>query len=159
MIVHGQIPNNLINEAIIITKDAFGEKIGGVIKKESFQKKIYKLMVKGEKVIYIQENNRLKGIVTYGIKKGNFRIKTIAVSRDARGQGIGSKLFDYIINYCKNTDIKTLSLEVIETNPRAKKLYESIGFQTDKTIKLYPFNVLFNQKYRSMDIMKKNLYT
>lgn len=52
----------------------------------------------------------------------------IVIDKDYRGQGIGSMLLDKIIEYAVNNGFKSVRLDVIDTNPRAKKLYESKGF-------------------------------
>jgi ribosomal protein S18 acetylase RimI-like enzyme len=58
----------------------------------------------------------------------------IVVDSKFRGHGIGSLLLDKIIAYAKENDFDSVSLDVIDSNPRARKLYESKGFvavQTD----------------------------
>lgn len=52
----------------------------------------------------------------------------IAVRSDFRGQGIGSRLLDQIILYAVKNGFETVRLDVIDSNPRAKKLYELKGF-------------------------------
>lgn len=52
----------------------------------------------------------------------------IAVDSDFRGQGIGSLLLDQIITYAKENNFESIRLDVIDSNPRARKLYESKGF-------------------------------
>ncbi len=56
----------------------------------------------------------------------------IVVSKESRGKGIGSKLFAKILEFAKEKDFKQIRLDVIDENPRAKKLYESLGFETIK---------------------------
>ncbi|GHF95886.1 GNAT family N-acetyltransferase [Thalassotalea marina] len=57
----------------------------------------------------------------------------IVVDSDYRGLGIGSKLLDAIIEYAKDNDYQNVRLDVIDTNPRAKKLYKTKGFYETKT--------------------------
>ncbi|WP_305856409.1 GNAT family N-acetyltransferase [Balneatrix alpica] len=52
----------------------------------------------------------------------------IAVDSEFRGQGIGSLLLDQIITYAKENNFESIRLDVIDSNPRARKLYESKGF-------------------------------
>lgn len=52
----------------------------------------------------------------------------IAVDSRFRGQGIGSRLLDHIISYAANNGFEMVRLDVIDSNPRARKLYESKGF-------------------------------
>ncbi|MGQ7288268.1 GNAT family N-acetyltransferase [Vreelandella venusta] len=56
----------------------------------------------------------------------------IAVDSRFRGQGIGSILLDSIIAHAVDNGFKTVRLDVIDSNPRAKKLYESKGFVATK---------------------------
>lgn len=53
----------------------------------------------------------------------------IAVSAKNRGMGIGGQLLDSIINYAADKGYKKLRLDVIDTNPLAKKLYAKKGFK------------------------------
>ncbi len=62
----------------------------------------------------------------------------IAVSSLCRGQGIGSRLLDQIIQYAVENHFETVRLDVIDSNPRAKKLYESKGFVAVAT-ESYPY--------------------
>ena len=56
----------------------------------------------------------------------------IVVSAESRGMGIGSKLFKRILEIAKEGDYKQIRLDVVDENPRAKKLYESLGFEIVK---------------------------
>lgn len=65
---------------------------------------------------------------------GNIKIRHrgtigIAITQEYRGMGIGSLLFDEMINIAKNREgVTQLELEVIKDNAVAKKLYTSKGF-------------------------------
>jgi len=52
----------------------------------------------------------------------------IFVDEAARGLGIGRKLLEALIVYGEEHGFKKLKLGVIDTNPRAKALYERVGF-------------------------------
>ena len=56
----------------------------------------------------------------------------VAVSAEVRGQGIGSKLFNEMIAYARSQGFKSIRLDVIDENPRAKDLYTAIGFAAVK---------------------------
>jgi ribosomal protein S18 acetylase RimI-like enzyme len=62
----------------------------------------------------------------------------ICVDANQRGKGIGSKLLDALFVYAKEQGLKTVKLDVIDSNPRARKLYESKGFKATK-VKNVPF--------------------
>ena len=71
-------------------------------------------------------------------KENELLMDGIAVSQDYRGLGIGSQLIDSINDYAKSNGYQTIRLDVISTNPAAKKLYERKGFITQHTEK-FPY--------------------
>ena len=56
----------------------------------------------------------------------------IVVSSKFRGMGIGTNLFKNVLNVATEKSYKQIRLDVIDENPRAKKLYEKLGFETVK---------------------------
>lgn len=66
-------------------------------------------------------------------KKSELVMDGIAVDSEFRGQGIGSLLLDKIVTYAQDNGFKSVRLDVIDSNPRAQKLYESKGFVALKT--------------------------
>ncbi|MHC5655574.1 GNAT family N-acetyltransferase [Stappia sp. ICDLI1TA098] len=52
----------------------------------------------------------------------------IAVDETARGAGIGSALLEAVVAIARRKGRKTVRLDVIDTNPRARALYERHGF-------------------------------
>ena len=63
-------------------------------------------------------------------------IDPIVVSDEARGMGIGTKLIEAVFEQAKRMRKKKVVLEVVDTNPMAKKLYEKLGFRVVKAEKL-----------------------
>lgn len=57
----------------------------------------------------------------------------IGVSALDRGRGIGSRLLNALLVHAKRDGFKTVRLDVIDTNPAARRLYERIGFVETKT--------------------------
>lgn len=55
-------------------------------------------------------------------------ITLIAVTEGYRSTGIGSRLIETLANHGKCTCKKRLVLEVVDSNPRARNLYERLGF-------------------------------
>jgi ribosomal protein S18 acetylase RimI-like enzyme len=78
--------------------------------------------------------------VAYGIyrlfhgKTGNnaVHIDPLVVDTKARGLGVGTTLLEVVFDYAKKMNKKKVILEVVDTNLRAKKLYERMGFQVVK---------------------------
>ncbi len=70
-------------------------------------------------------------LVAYGgiwliIDEGH--ITNIAVREKYRGLGLGSKILEALIYYCKLKEIKSMTLEVRESNIIAQNLYKKYGF-------------------------------
>lgn len=95
---------------------------------------------------YIREHfNPIQSYFIYFINKimspklepGVLRIDSIAVAENARGQGIGSLLIKKVFEFAKEKGFKKIVLEVVDTNPKAKKLYERLGFKEKKIVKYY----------------------
>ncbi len=78
-----------------------------------------------------------------GIDNNELLLEALAVSAKERNKGIGQKLLQFTIDYAKSKKFSHLKLDVINTNPKAKRLYERIGFVESKVQKIpYPFNVI-----------------
>ena len=58
-----------------------------------------------------------------------FRIAGLAVVKDRRGQGIGTRLLEAALAYGREHGYDRVRLEVIGTNTSAIQLYERLGFQ------------------------------
>ena len=60
---------------------------------------------------------------------GEMYIDTFALAPAARGKGLGKELLLFAINHYAKQQHKKLGLLVDQDNPKAKKLYESVGFR------------------------------
>lgn len=65
-------------------------------------------------------------------KKDEVLIEMICVSSEFRSKGIGSFLINELFDIGKKENKSKILLEVVNTNPRAKSLYEKLGFQVKK---------------------------
>ncbi len=86
--------------------------------------------------------NPLKAVVYYlilnfdsGIPKNELKIESLAVSGEMRGQGIGTQLVNRVEQFAAENGYSLLSLDVVDTNVAAQKLYERLGFEVVKTTK------------------------
>ncbi|MFC2105190.1 GNAT family N-acetyltransferase [Candidatus Bipolaricaulota bacterium] len=71
-------------------------------------------------------------------------LDTLAVQPNVHGQGIGTQLVDAVVALANAEDKRFVTLEVEDINPRAKRLYERLGFVVDKFEKLpWPWRVVF----------------
>ena len=57
----------------------------------------------------------------------------IVVNQNLRGRGIGTQILEILKAYASKNDYSTIRLDVIDTNPNAKRLYERLGFVATKT--------------------------
>ena len=88
---------------------------------------------------------RLLGLSIFerGKQPGILLMDGIVVDADARGMGIGTKLLDAVVAYAQAHQYAQVRLDVVDTNPRARHLYERKGFVATET-QHYPFfNKLF----------------
>ena len=69
-------------------------------------------------------------------------LEVLAVEKSQRSQGTGTKLLLSTIDFARKKGFKQIRLQVKNTNPKAKKLYENIGFKTANDRKIpCPFNI------------------
>lgn len=61
-------------------------------------------------------------------EEGELYIDTVGVLAEARGKGVGSSLLRFCEIYAKEHHCKKLTLMVIYENPKAKALYERLGY-------------------------------
>jgi len=73
------------------------------------------------------------GLFERKAKEGELLMDGIAVSEEHRGKGIGTALFDALMEYAKSHDYQRIRLDVIDTNPDARRLYERLGFTAERT--------------------------
>ena len=89
------------------------------------------------------------------VRVNEIRIDSIAVDASQRGNNIGTLLIERFFSFAKLNDFERTYLEVVDTNPRAKKLYERLGFKTKKTVNFYFFTR--SAGFSAEDIMYKTL--
>lgn len=77
------------------------------------------------------------------LEPGQLLMDGIFVSEHARGLGIGSALLGAIVRKAEDDGLGRVRLDVIDTNERAKALYERMGFVVVSTEKTGPFRHLF----------------
>ncbi|SHF35935.1 Acetyltransferase (GNAT) family protein [Ruegeria intermedia] len=77
------------------------------------------------------------------LKPGVFQMDGICVATEARGQGVGTLLLRAIKDEARRLGMHEVQLDVIDTNPRARILYEREGFQAIGQDHTGPFKHLF----------------
>jgi ribosomal-protein-alanine N-acetyltransferase len=81
-----------------------------------------------------------RGILGYAITRtveGESELLNIAVTPDTRGQGVGARLLDAMIERSRESGGTEMWLEVRESNASARALYDSRGFVTVGVRKRY----------------------
>ena len=79
----------------------------------------------------------------------------LAVAKSARGQGIGTRLLASIEAHAISLGKRSIRLDVIDTNPAARRLYERLGFVAEKTEDVGPLRVVL--PFRQVTEMRKYL--
>ena len=102
-------------------------------------KESYKRLLKSESVWVLENNKTIVGsaIVLVRANSRTARLYSVTVVENLRGQGLGKKIINEIVDKLKNLNYDKLSLEVKESNFNAQKLYESLGFEFIKSIENY----------------------
>jgi [ribosomal protein S18]-alanine N-acetyltransferase len=75
-----------------------------------------------------EENGEVWGLVVFRIIADEAEILNLAVEPRRRRQGIASRLIEDSLATCKAAGVKTIFLEVRESNEAARNLYARIGF-------------------------------
>ena len=65
-------------------------------------------------------------------------VEHLAVAAAQRGRGVGTRLLEAAFDLARANDLSAVRLGVVDTNPRARRLYERLGFQPTGTLRL-PF--------------------
>lgn len=88
-------------------------------------------------------------------ENNRFLMDGIFVTARARSKGVGSALLDAIANEAKTRGYHSLRLDVINTNPRARALYERHDFTALRTKTMGPLKHIF--KFDSATTMVRYL--
>lgn len=81
----------------------------------------------------------------------------IAVIEEMRGSGIGSGLLELLEKIALKKCSRRISLEVIDTNPKAEALYRRLGFKVVKQKTLRLLNFFFKFTFKSSRLMVKRI--
>jgi ribosomal protein S18 acetylase RimI-like enzyme len=85
----------------------------------------------------IAEYGWLGGTWRYGVglllnrrsQPGELLMDGIVTHSDWRGRGVGQRLFADLIAFGQEHRYRAIRLDVVDTNPRARQLYERLGFE------------------------------
>ena len=81
------------------------------------------------KFFVFEEKGKILGYAGLQIVLSEGYVTNIAVTKSARGKGIGKALVDALIGYSEAQNLSFISLEVRESNIPAISLYKKCGFK------------------------------
>ena len=67
-------------------------------------------------------------------KRKTLYIDDLCVDENVRGRHVGTKIYEYVVEYAKSISCDSITLNVWEFNDSAKKFYEKRGLKPLKTI-------------------------
>jgi ribosomal-protein-alanine N-acetyltransferase len=79
-------------------------------------------------VVRIKESNRILGVLCGRLMVDEAEILKLSIAEKLRSKGIGFKLLDFAIEYCKTKGVKNCFLELRASNKAARSTYEKRGF-------------------------------
>jgi GNAT superfamily N-acetyltransferase len=87
--------------------------------------------------------------------EGDLTLGALAVAASMRGQGVGTQLMEAVFDWACEKGFRSVRLEVVDTNPLARRLYERLGFVALRTQRL-PF--FFNRLgFSAVTLMVKEM--
>ena len=92
-------------------------------------------------------------ILKYTPARDEVYVDGVAVDAKHRSKGAGSALFDMVERIAIKKEARIISLDVIDTNPRARALYERLGFTAVRESSMTPWNKLFKFPFQSSTLM------
>jgi ribosomal protein S18 acetylase RimI-like enzyme len=81
--------------------------------------------------------------ISHEVDNDRFLIDGICVAAGARGQGVGTALIEALAQDARARAYAEMRLDVIDTNIRARALYERLGFRVVRSETLGPLRHLF----------------
>ncbi|WNG48446.1 GNAT family N-acetyltransferase [Archangium minus] len=88
-------------------------------------------------------------------RPGELLLDGIAVDPAARGRGLGTRLLAHAVELARQDGLRWVRLGVVDTNPRARALYERCGFVAERTQEVSPLGALYG--FRSVTEMTLEL--
>ena len=85
----------------------------------------------------------LLSVLEHACPPDALHIDCLFVSEQARGLGVGTALLDGVVEKARQEGFVAVSLDVVDTNHAARRLYERVGFAPIRTVSVRPFNRLF----------------
>lgn len=96
------------------------------------------------------------GLVSKGERYRHRAEVTFVVLKDYCGMGIGGKLMQECLEWCKNKNVVQVELDVVSDNERAIRMYEGFGFRVTGTIPKamqYPDGTFADKKFMVLELI------
>ena len=77
----------------------------------------------------VADDELVLGFALLSVVGSEAEILQIAVEKTTRKKGLGTVLMEGILSWCKDNEVRSMYLEVRESNRSAVKLYEKTGFE------------------------------
>lgn len=88
-------------------------------------------------LVAVDTDNGVVGYAIILLVAGEATLMDIAVTQSSRGQGLGKKLLNGVIEWCQQQQAESLWLEVRAGNTTAISLYQKAGFEDIEIRKNY----------------------
>jgi ribosomal-protein-alanine N-acetyltransferase len=76
-----------------------------------------------------RESKKIMGYLCFWLVDPEAHVLNLAVHPQHRGQGLGTLLMGYGVEYCRNRGVQLITLEVRRSNYKAISLYRNFQFQ------------------------------
>ena len=80
-------------------------------------------------VYVLEHDDVIVGYYGFWVMFDNIDITKVSIRKELQGKGLSTILMDDFFSRIKNLDVKTITLEVRESNKKAIGLYEKYGFK------------------------------
>jgi len=95
---------------------------------------------------FIREFGRVRGLfkfllflmLDHPVREGVLFVDNLAVAASMRGKGVGTRLLEAVFAFAREGGFHAVALDVVDTNPGARRLYERMGFMAVMT-QHYPY--------------------
>lgn len=75
------------------------------------------------------------GLYRRPYRQGELLMDGLCVQAAWRGRGVGTRLLQAVLEFAREQGYRTVRLDVVDTNPGARRLYERQGFTAVRTIR------------------------
>ncbi|MFQ6723082.1 MAG: GNAT family N-acetyltransferase [Opitutales bacterium] len=108
---------------------------------EDFDQKTFSAKNEIKSYTFVIDSPEYVGSLKARLSWGNFHIVEVFVVEKMRGHGVGSALIKHALEIAKKDNARFVSIKT--SNPKAKNLYEKLGFKVHNTLEGYSFDLKF----------------